>query len=125
MRRGSAGRQTGLKGGRQRRGRKALLVVVAVERREKEKRADGKAHRFPTYLGRLRMEVVPDDTQATLADFIERNVDPGSTVISDAWQGYRGLAPGDYAHISISQSAMKRVGSILMPCPASIASCPI
>lgn len=41
------GKQAGLKGGRQRRDRKALLVAIAVERGEKA-------------LGRLRLEVVPD-----------------------------------------------------------------
>jgi hypothetical protein len=48
------GKQAGLKGGRQRHGRKALLVAVAVERREKA-------------LGRLRLEVVPDASHLTLA----------------------------------------------------------
>jgi len=91
------GKQVGLKGGRQRKGRKALMVVVAVERREKS-------------LGRLRLEVVPDDTFETLGAFIARNIEPGSTVVSDAWPGYTGLAAKDYTHLSLSQSAMKRAG---------------
>jgi transposase-like protein len=91
------GKQAGLKGGRQRRGRKALLVAVAVERREKA-------------LGRLRLEVVPDASQLTLGDFIARNVEPGSTIISDAWPGYDALDPTSYTHLSLSQAAMKRAG---------------
>jgi hypothetical protein len=91
------GKQAGLKGGRQRKGRKALEVVVAVERREKS-------------LGRLRMEIIPDDGSETLYDFIKRNVAPGSTIISDAWQGYTGIEPEFYTHLSISQSAQKRIG---------------
>lgn len=91
------GKQAGLKGGRQRKGRNALEVVVAVERREKS-------------LGRLRMEIIPDDGSETLYDFIKRNVAPGSTIVSDAWQGYSGIEPEVYTHVSISQSAQKRAG---------------
>ena len=91
------GKQAGLKGGRQRKHRKALMVAVAVERREKS-------------LGRLRLEVVPDDSAATLGAFIARNIEPGSTVVSDAWLGYTGLAAQDYTHLSLSQAAMKRAG---------------
>ena len=91
------GRQAGLKGGRQRKNRKALMVAVAVERREKS-------------LGRLRLEVIPDDTSQTLEAFIIRNVQPGSIVVSDAWSGYTGLAAKDYTHQSLSQAAMKRSG---------------
>jgi len=91
------GKQAGLKGGRQRKNRKALMVAVAVERREKS-------------LGRLRLEVVPDDSAATLGAFIARNIEPGSTVVSDAWPGYTGLAARDYTHLSLSQAAMKRAG---------------
>lgn len=91
------GKQVGLKGGRQRKGRKALMVAVAVERREKS-------------LGRLRLEVIPDDTFETLGAFIVRNIESGSTVVSDAWLGYTGLAAKHYTHRSLSQSAMKRAG---------------
>jgi transposase-like protein len=91
------GKQTDLKGGRQRRGRKALLVGVAVERRE-------------TSLGRLRLEVLPDASHLTLGDFIARNVEPGSTIVSDGWQGYTGLEPALYTHLPLSQVAMRRAG---------------
>jgi transposase-like protein len=91
------GKQAGLKGGRQRKDRKALLVVVAVERRSDA-------------LGRLRLEVIPDASQATLRDFITRNVAPGSTIVSDAWTGYGGLAALDYTHRPLNQSAAKRAG---------------
>lgn len=91
------GAQAGLKGGRQRTNRKALMVAVAVERREKA-------------LGRLRLEVVPDDSADTLGAFVARNVAPGSTVISDAWPGYTDLTSRDYTHQSLSQAAMKRAG---------------
>lgn len=91
------GAQAGLKGGRQRKNRKALMVAVAVERREKS-------------LGRLRLEVVRDDSADTLGAFVERNVEPGSIVISDAWPGYTDLAARAYTHLSLSQAAMRRAG---------------
>lgn len=103
------GRQAGLKGGRQRRGRKALLVALAVERRYKAPRVDGKPHAQPVYLGRLRAEIVPDASQATLTAFLERSAEPGSTIISDAWQGYGALPPA-FDHQTINQSALERAG---------------
>jgi hypothetical protein len=53
------GKQAGLKGGRQLKDRKALLVAVAVERRETAASDDG-SRKATRYLGRLRMAVVPD-----------------------------------------------------------------
>lgn len=91
------GKLAGLKGGRQRKGRKALMVAVAVERRANN-------------LGRLRLEVVPDDTAATLEAFVVRNIAPGATVVSDAWTGYTDLVAKNYTHESHSQAAMKRAG---------------
>lgn len=91
------GKQAGLKGGRQRHDRKALLVVAAVERGERA-------------LGRLRLEVMPDASGATLRAFIGRTVEPGATIISDAWSGYGGLAGADYLHLSFSQAALRRAG---------------
>ena len=104
------GRQAGLKGGRQREGRKALLVAVAVERRTKPLLPNGKTPPHPTWLGRLRLEVIPDSSQTSLSGFIKRNVEPGSTIISDDWTGYGGLAALGYKHQPFSQAALKRAG---------------
>jgi ribosomal protein L37AE/L43A len=103
------GRQTDLKGGRQLAGRKALLVGVAVERRLKIVPPGAPPPRNPTYLGRLRLEVIPDSTAQTLHAFIARNVEPGSIIASDAWRGYRSLPPA-YTHRPISQAALKSAG---------------
>src|SRR5437660_2413058 len=51
-------------------GRRAALVLVAVEKR-------GKAS------GRLRMGVIPDFKATTLSAFIQQNVAPGSTIYTD------------------------------------------
>ena len=93
------GAQPGLRGGRQRAGRKTLMVVVAVELR-------------PKSLGRVRLEVVPDDTAPTLLGFVRRNIAPGSTVVTDAFQGYAGLAKLGYTHQPVSQAALKQAGQV-------------
>ncbi len=55
------GTQAGLRGSRQLKGRKAALVIVAMEKR-------GKAS------GRVRMAVIPDFKSATLNAFVQQNV---------------------------------------------------
>jgi transposase-like protein len=55
------GTQAGLRGSRQLKGRKAALVIVAVEKR-------GKAS------GRVRMAVIPDFKSVTLNAFVQQNV---------------------------------------------------
>lgn len=61
-------------------------------------------------LGRLRLEILPDASHPALGDFIARSVEPGSTIISDAWQGYAGLDPTLYTHLPLSQAALRRAG---------------
>lgn len=77
------GEQLGLRGGPQVKGRKALIVAVAVEVRGKGP-------------GRVRAEVVPDTTAATLSRFSARNIEPGSTVLA----GTEDAVP--HAHRAIS-----------------------
>jgi hypothetical protein len=56
-----------------------LLVAGAVELTE-----DGHA-------GRIRLAVIEDCSAATLGGFVSRAVEPGATVVSDGWSGYRSL----------------------------------
>ena len=65
------GPQAGLRGSRQLKGRRAALVLVAVEKR-------GKAS------GRLRMAVIPDFKAPTLSAFIQQHIAPASTIYTDA-----------------------------------------
>jgi len=41
--------------------------------------------------GRVRLAVVEDLSAASLASFVEAWVEPGSTVLTDGWQGYAPL----------------------------------
>jgi transposase-like protein len=79
------GTQAGLRGSRQLKGRRAALVLVAVERR-------GRA------TGRVRMEVIPDFSAATIQKFVARNVAPGSNVYTDGLKSFAGLAEAGYRH---------------------------
>lgn len=84
------GPQAGVRGSRQLRGRKAALVVVAVE-----KRGNGS--------GRLRMEVIPDFRATTMNDFITKNVAPGSRIYTDGLKSFAGLQEAGFGHVPRTQ----------------------
>jgi transposase-like protein len=84
------GPQAGLRGSRQLKGRKAVLVIVAVEKR-------GRA------TGRARMTVIPDFKSTTLTSFLRRNVAPGSTVYTDGLKSFTGLAEAGFRHVARNQ----------------------
>jgi hypothetical protein len=71
------GDEPGLRGGRA--PGKKVLTGIAVEVHE------------PKGIGRCRMAVLADGSAESLHPFVTGAVEPGSTVITDAWQGYRGL----------------------------------
>jgi transposase-like protein len=90
------GEEPGLRGGRAR-GRKSL-VGIAVEIME------------PKGMGRCRMAILEDASAATLRPFITGNIEPGARIITDAWQGYHGLADLGYRHERRSQRAARARG---------------
>ena len=83
------GPQAGLRGSRQLKGRRAALVLVAVEKRG--------ANRS----GRVRMAVIPDFTAKTLKSFIKQNITLGSTIYTDGLKSFTGLE--GYHHVARSQ----------------------
>ena len=72
------GPQAGLRGSRQLKGRKAALVLVAVEKRDRG-------------TGRARMAVIPDFKSSTLIAFLKQNVEPGSIVYTDGLKSFRSI----------------------------------
>jgi transposase-like protein len=90
------GPEPGLRGGRAR--GKKVLVGVAVE------------VGAPRGLGRCRMGTLADASAKSLHAFIADHVEFGSTVITDAWQGYRGVDRLGYIHDRRSQRAAAAVG---------------
>ncbi len=61
-------------------------------------------------LGRCRMAPLSDASSASLHAFIAEHVELGATVITDAWQGYRGLEAAGYVHERRSQRAARAAG---------------
>jgi hypothetical protein len=90
------GEEAGLRGGRAK--GKKVLVGVAVEVRQ------------PRGYGRCRMEILADASAGSLRPFLTRHVEPGATVITDAWMGYHGIAGLGYAHVRRSQRAARARG---------------
>lgn len=86
------GPQPGLRGSRQLKGRKAALVLVAVEKR-------GPAS------GRLRMAVLPDMKVATVHAFVKHQIAPGSTVYTDAYKSFDWLPATGVRHVPRHQAS--------------------
>src|SRR5712672_3500874 len=84
------GTQAGLRGSRQLKGRKAALVIVAVEKR-------GKAS------GRVRMAVIPDFKSVTLNAFVQQNVAAASTIYTDGLKSFVGFEQTGFRHIPRTQ----------------------
>jgi transposase-like protein len=80
---------------------KALIVVAA--------QADGKG------IGRIRMRVIQHPSAASIHPFVEECIEPGSTVHTDAWPGYAGLAKKGYDHEMTSVQRRPREASTLLP----------
>jgi transposase-like protein len=85
------GAQAGLRGSRQLKGRKAALVLVAVEKRGRAK------------TGRARMAVIPNFRSETLIAFLKTNVTAGSTVYTDGLKSFTGLKEAGFEHIPRTQ----------------------
>src|SRR5258707_15266627 len=72
------GTQAGFRGSRQMKGRKAALVLVAVEKRGR-------------VTGRTRMGLIPDFKNTTLLAFLKQNVMAGSTLYTVGLKNFWGL----------------------------------
>jgi transposase-like protein len=90
------GLESGLSGGRAR--GKKVLTAIAVEVRE------------PRGFGRCRMLPLADASAASLHPFVRDHVEPGTRLITDGWQGYRGLEQFGYEHDRRSQRAARARG---------------
>lgn len=84
------GPQAGLRGSRQLKGRRAALVLVAVEKRG-------------TKSGRVRMAVIPDFKATTLMAFLKQHVAPGSTIYTDGLKQFTGLPGAGFRHVPRTQ----------------------
>jgi len=105
------GYESGLPGGRA--PGKKVIVGIAVEIHE------------PRGIGRCRMRPLADISATSLHAFVKDHVEPGARVITDAWQGYRGLEKLGYVHDRRSQRAVRARGEDpgkLLPATHRVAS---
>ena len=91
------GLEQGRRGGRQRKSTKSI-VVAAVEVRGRGS-------------GRIRLAVVGDVSAASLVPFVKGAVEPGSTLLTDAWKGYASLGKR-YDHQPTTQGGPKNAGKL-------------
>ncbi len=105
------GVEPGLRGGRAR--GKKILTAIAVEVHE------------PKGIGRCRMLPLADASADSLQPFVTDHIEPGTRVITDGWQGYRGLEKLGYVHDRRSQRAARARGedpTELLPAVHRVAS---
>jgi transposase-like protein len=105
------GHEPWLAGGRAR--GKKFLVGIAVETKN------------PHKIGRCRMRPLLDLSSGSLHPFVKEQVEPGAKVITDGWDGYRGLDKLGYVHERHSQRAALSRGeqlSHMMPAVHRVAS---
>src|SRR5216684_1033032 len=98
------GHQAGLRGSRQLKGRKAAIVVAAVENRG-------------GITGRVRMAVITNFKQTTMIAFVKQHVRPGSTVHTDGLKGFEGLQAAGVKHVRRTQP---RQGALLKGAPSVV-----
>ncbi len=87
----------GLRGGRA--PGKKVLTGIAIEVYQ------------PKGIGTVPMAVLADGSAGSLHPFVTGVVEPGATVITDAWMGYHGLAGLGYVHERRSQRAARARGN--------------
>lgn len=71
---------------------------------------------------RVRMEVIPDATQASLEPFVQGAIAPGATVKTDAWGGYNRLRQLGYDHQIVNLSNTLDPAHVVMPDVHRVAS---
>jgi transposase-like protein/DNA-directed RNA polymerase subunit RPC12/RpoP len=100
------GGKTSGKRGRGAEGKSLISVAVEVKGRK---------------TGRVRLEKIPDASASSLKGFIERNIEPSSIIITDAWPSYSGLEEMGYVH-KVQKSVVKEDDEEILPNVHRIAS---
>src|SRR6266542_675015 len=85
-----SGRDTDLRGSRQRDGKPLVGIAVKV-------RGEGSE--------RLRLKLLSDASSASLTRFVSSSVAGGATVHTDGWRGYSGLRAAGFDHRPQTQRA--------------------
>jgi transposase-like protein len=83
----------GQKSGKRGRGAEGKTIVAAAVERSDEKQ----------HIGRIRLQVLLDYSSFSLETFINENIEPGSTVVTDSWSSYPPVVK-DQSHVPVNQS---------------------
>jgi transposase-like protein/predicted RNA-binding Zn-ribbon protein involved in translation (DUF1610 family) len=100
------GGKTSGKRGRGAEGKSIVAVAVEVKGRK---------------TGRVRLEKIPDASGRSLTSFIERNIEPSSTIITDGLPSYSELEKMSYIH-KVQRSVVKEDDEEILPNVHRIAS---
>lgn len=101
----------GVKPGKRGRGAAGkVLVAVAVELHE------------PKGFGRCRLRVIPDASAASLGSFLGDAIEPGSTVITNAWKPYPSALASGYLHRAVNVAASGTKANVVLPGVHRVAS---
>jgi transposase-like protein len=92
------------------RGGDKVLVVGAIELIAVREDDSGVTRKRA---GRLRLKAVPDASAASLAAFVETEVDVGTFVHTDGWDGYRRLQRSGYQHRRLVQGKGRNATPVL------------
>jgi len=91
----------GKKAGKRGRGAEGkILVVIAVQIKNNR-------------IGRIRLYRIPDASVDSLNRAIKESIEPGSTIMTDGWEGYSKVENFDYMHKIVEKDA--HVGNNLLP----------
>jgi transposase-like protein len=77
------------------------LIAIAVEI------IDGK------HPGRTCIAIIPDASGQSLENFVEGNIEKGSTVVTDGWASYSFLGKSGFGHIQITKAEIKNDEKLL------------
>ena len=92
-----------------------VLVACAVEVRQRKRTGSFNKRKTGRYAGRVRLSVVPDRSAKSLVGFIERNVAPGASIITDDWTSYATLGKRGYLHTAVAERGDMEVAETFLP----------
>jgi len=64
-------------------------------------------------IGRIRLQCIPDASGDSLNRAIKESIEPGSTVMTDGWEGYRQIETFGYTHKVVKKDT--KIGNNLLP----------
>lgn len=92
-----------------------VLVAGAVEVRQRKRTSSLNKRKTGRYAGRVRLALVSDRSAQSLGGFIDGNVAPGTTIITDDWSGYAKLSEHGYSHTAVAERGDMQVAETFLP----------